>query len=128
MDAERSNRVTRLLANAASRRRAFRLLGAVGTVAAGASAADAKQRCKKRLRACGGNKDCCNGGVTACRMVNGTRKLLCADYSDRVCCGKEGTPCDPDNHSCDCCGDLTCRGNVGDFRCRLVPSSEGIVG
>ena len=113
MDAERLSRLLESVSRLSPRRKALRLLGAAGLAAAGVSAtstADAKKRCKKRMRACASNKQCC--GTSACQPLGGN-KPYCSPMPEQFCCAQEGATCKSDNDGCDCCGELVCVGPPG---------------
>lgn len=136
MDSSTFDRIVKMLAGIAPRRKAVR--GAVGmgvaTVASRLSinATEAtkkrRKRCRRRGQTCGGKKKCCNkSGLVRCQEFPATE---CNDIFGFHCCGLEGAKCDPDFGeptgvgpdtfgNCSCCDPLWCGRQLDEsFRCQ----------
>lgn len=113
MDGNAFDRITKKMTGSAPRRQAVRTIAGAGLAAVvsrvGIDSVDAKRRCRKRLKTCGGKKKCCNNsGFIKCGEVVDTSKPQCEGFSGRYCCGQDGAACDPELGNCDCCGELFC--------------------
>lgn len=135
MDAPRFDRLVRSLSDRLLRRDALRALVGGGAVLAAGAADDAagkkkRRRCRQPGATCGGRKKCCQGnGATLCQAFNNP---LCVGVGllGNVCCGVEGTICDPNfgtpliqtdgsHGNCSCCAGLYCgKQTDGAFRCQ----------
>ncbi|MFN8664034.1 MAG: hypothetical protein U0075_19245 [Thermomicrobiales bacterium] len=142
MDAPRFDRLVRSLSDRLLRRDALRALAGGGVVlAAGGSSDDAAarkkkhKRCRKPGATCGGRKKCCQGDGTALCQDTPNTQCQGVTLSGNVCCGAEGTICDPSfgtpitpmdpgsRGNCSCCADLFCGEQPdGSFRCQTEPT------
>jgi hypothetical protein len=115
MDAQRFDTLARTLGSTASRRVAFRTLGA-GTLATmiGLRSGDAgAATCRRRQSVCTRRRQCCGRkhGVV-CQPLNTGSSC----ESGNRCCGTQGTPCD--NNQCNCCDGFAC--SAVNFRCQKL--------
>lgn len=139
MDAPRFDRLVRSLSDRLLRRDALRALaGGSVILAAGVMDDEAearkkkkKKRCRKLGSACGGRKKCCQGDGTALCQAFNNPQCQGVGLLGNVCCGTEGTLCDPtfgtplapmdpgSRGNCSCCADLFCGEQTdGSFRCQ----------
>lgn len=135
MDAPRFDHLVRSLSDRLLRRDALRALMGGGVVLAAVATDDAagkkkRHRCRKAGATCGGRKKCCQGnGTVLCQAIPNPR-CQGVTLSGNVCCGVEGTICDPtfgtplgttpgQRGNCSCCADLFCGQQPdGSFRCQ----------